>query len=72
MACQLYGGGGLPAGLGDAGQLAGVRHLAEADAAQAELAEHRARAAAALAAGVAADPNFGLRFALVISAFFAI
>src|SRR5580698_173226 len=30
--------GYLPGGLGDAGQLARVRHLAEADAAQAELA----------------------------------
>ena len=46
--------GCLPAGLGDAGQLAGVRHLADADAAQPERAEHRARTAAAVAAGVAA------------------
>src|SRR5580693_6844223 len=37
----------LPAGLRDAGQLAAVRHAAEADAAQAELAVDGARAATA-------------------------
>src|SRR3954471_12773392 len=44
----------LPAGLGDAGQLAAVRHLPEADPAQAELAVDGARTPAARAAGVAA------------------
>src|SRR4051794_15773584 len=44
-----------PAGLGHAGQLAAVSHLAQADPAQAELAEDGLRAAAALAAGVGAD-----------------
>src|ERR1044072_5246597 len=47
--------GWLPAALADAGQLARVRHLAHADAAQAELAQHGARATALRAAGVAAD-----------------
>src|SRR5580704_1893201 len=46
--------GGLPAGLGDAGQLAAVRHHPEADAAQPEPAVHRARAAAAVAPRVPA------------------
>src|SRR5712671_1624951 len=45
----------LPGRLGDAGQLAGVSHLAETDAAQPERAVHGARPAAAVAAGVAAD-----------------
>src|SRR4051795_13221615 len=44
-----------PAALGDTGQLAPVRHLAQADAAEAELAVDGAGPAAALAAGVAAD-----------------
>src|SRR5688572_29362700 len=44
-----------PARLGDAGQLARVRHLAQADAAQPELLVHRVRSPALLAAGVAAD-----------------
>src|SRR4051794_2859510 len=44
----------LPGRLGDAGQLAGVRHLADADPAQAEHAVDGARAAAARASGVAA------------------
>src|SRR3712207_1813756 len=52
----------LPAGLGDAGHLAGVHHLAQADAAQAEAAVHGARPAAAPAAGV--RPNLELRGAL--------
>src|SRR5690349_20556861 len=47
-------GGLLPAALGDAGQLAAVRHLAQADPAQAELAVDGLGTAAALAAGVAA------------------
>src|SRR4051794_19301758 len=42
----------LPAALRHARDVAVVRELAQADAAQAELAEHRARAAAAAAAGV--------------------
>src|SRR5262245_36623975 len=52
---------GLPARLGHAGQLAGVRHLAQADPAQAELAVHGVRAPAALAPGVGAygEPRLG-------------
>src|SRR5689334_17495513 len=46
------GGWWLPGALGDAGQLAAVRHLPQADTAQAELAVDGARPAAALAAGV--------------------
>src|SRR5690349_7136816 len=49
----------LPAGLVHTGQLAPVRHLAEADPAQAELAEHRVRATSTLAAGV--TPHLELR-----------
>src|ERR1700712_2496442 len=56
------GGDALPARLGDARQLAGVRHLAQADPAQAELLVHRMRPAAAVAAGVAA--HLELRLAL--------
>src|SRR3954449_8249357 len=44
----------LPAGLGQAGDVPLVGHLAQADPAQAELAEVRARAAAPLAAIVVA------------------
>src|SRR6476620_5777419 len=44
----------LPAALRHAGDVAVVRELAQADAAHAELAEHRARAAAAAAARVLA------------------
>jgi hypothetical protein len=62
---------GLPGRLGHAGQLAAVRHLPQADPAQAELAVDRVRPAAALAAGVAAHANFGFAAALMISAFFA-
>src|SRR4051795_1748380 len=51
---------GLPAGLGDAGQLAAVGHLPQADPAQAELAVHGLGAAAALAAGVGADRELRL------------
>src|SRR2546430_5005166 len=43
-----------PAGLAHSGQLAAVSHLPNADPAQTELAQHRARATAALAPGVAA------------------
>src|SRR5690348_14152736 len=39
----------LPAGLLDAGQFAGMRHLAQADAAQPELAVDRVRATAPIA-----------------------
>src|SRR4051794_19003521 len=53
-------GGLLPARLGDAGQLAAVRHLSQADAAQAELAVDGLGPAATLAAGVAADRELGL------------
>src|SRR5580693_6781891 len=52
----------LPAGLRDAGQFAAVRHCAEADAAQAELAVHGARTAAAGAPRV--RPHFELRLAV--------
>src|SRR4051794_39348385 len=55
----------LPAGLADAGQLAGVGHLPQADPAEAELAEDGVRAAAPLAAGVAADRELGLAGRLV-------
>src|SRR3954447_5853992 len=41
----------LPARLGHAGDVAVVRELAQADPAEAELAEHRARPATAAAAG---------------------
>src|SRR5688572_12955194 len=52
----------LPTGLRDAGNLAGVDHGAEADAAEPELAVHRLRPAAATAAGV--GPHLELRLAL--------
>src|ERR1700759_2783451 len=55
----------LPAGLLHAGQFAGMRHLAQADSAQAELAVHRVRAAAAVAPGVAADLELRLLVGLV-------
>ena len=61
----------LPAALGDAGQFARVRHLAEADAAQAELAVDRVRPAAALAPGVAANRKLRLAAALFFRAVFA-
>src|SRR4029079_15074855 len=51
---------GLPAALGDAGQLAAVCHLAKADAAEPEFAIHGARAPAALASGIAAHGEFRL------------
>src|SRR3954468_20257671 len=57
--------GCLPAGLAHAGQLPGVGHLPQADPAEAELAEDRVRAAAPLAAGVAADRELGLAGRLV-------
>src|SRR5215210_1090869 len=58
-------GGDLPAGLGDAGEFPGVRHLPQADPAQAELAEDRVQPSAALAAGVAADRELRLAGRLV-------
>src|SRR5262245_36740034 len=51
---------GLPAGLGHARQLAAVRHVPQADPAQAELAVDRPRPAAALAAGVGAHGELRL------------
>src|ERR1700751_5443019 len=54
----------LPAALLHAGQFARVRHLAQADPAQPELAVDRARAAALVAAGVGAHRE--LRFALAL------
>src|SRR5207248_9749802 len=45
----------LPTGLAHARQLAAVRHLAQTDPAQAELAEHRVRTAAPLAPVVTPD-----------------
>src|SRR3954470_22310668 len=57
--------GVLPGTLADAGQLAGVCHLPQADPAQAELAEDGVGAAAALAAGVAADRELRLAGRLV-------
>src|SRR3954454_24424739 len=52
--------GPSPAGLADARELPGVRHLPQADPAQAELAEDRVRTAAPLATGVSADGELGL------------
>src|SRR3954468_17678596 len=54
--------GELPAGLADAGELPRVRHLPQADPAQAELAEDRVRTTAPLATGVSA--NLELRLAV--------
>src|SRR5215207_189729 len=54
-----------PAGLGDAGNLAGVHELAQAQATQAELAVHRARPATAAAAGVGPDLVLGLALLLL-------
>src|SRR6185503_508551 len=55
----------LPGRLADAGELPGVRHLPQADPAQAELAEDRVGATAALAAGVTADRELRLAGRLV-------
>src|SRR5699024_117836 len=49
-----------PGGLGDAGQLAAVRHLPQAHPAQAELAEDRLGATALLAPRVGAHAELGL------------
>src|SRR3954451_16672670 len=48
----------LPGTLRDARQLAAVRHLAQADAAESERPEDRPGTTAALAAGVAPDVEF--------------
>src|SRR5688500_20282230 len=55
----------LPAGLAHARELPGVGHLPRADPAQAELAEHRVRTTAPLAAGVAADRELRLAVRLL-------
>src|SRR3954452_13216304 len=55
----------LPAALRDAGQLAGVGHLAEADPAQAELLVDRVRSPTALAARVAPHLELGGAVGLV-------
>src|SRR6476646_4287858 len=55
----------LPAGLADAGELPCVRHLPQADPAQAELAEDRVRTTAPLATGVSADGELGLAVRLL-------
>src|SRR4051794_30618990 len=54
-----------PARLGDAGDLAGVRHVAEADAAEPELAVHRLRSPALPAARVGAHLVLGLPLLLL-------
>src|SRR5829696_6707545 len=58
-------GGCLPAGLAHARELPGVGHLPQADPAEAELAKHRVRTTAPLAAGVAADRELRLAGRLV-------
>src|SRR5690606_8265747 len=55
----------LPAGLLHTGQFAGVRHLAQADAAQPELAVHRPGTAALVAARVGAHLELRLALGLV-------
>src|SRR5574338_732169 len=60
--CQAHRTLPLPAGLAHAGDHPLQREIAEADSAQAELAQHRARAAAPLAA--AHHPGLELRHAL--------
>src|SRR5215469_11123015 len=57
--CQAAATVGLPAGLGDAGQLAAVRHRPEADPTQAEPLVDGARAAAPGAPGVRAHLELG-------------
>src|SRR5207237_6787760 len=54
----------LPAGLRNAGHLARMSELAQADSAEAELAKHRMRSAAAPATGV--GPHLELRLALLL------
>src|SRR5687768_5954386 len=48
---QTFGVVVLPGALGEPGQLAAVRHLTDADAAEAELAVHAVRTSAPLAPG---------------------
>src|SRR5258707_808672 len=55
----------LPAGLLHTGQLAGMCHLTQADAAEPELAINRMRAAAPVAPRVAAHLELGLLVGLV-------
>ena len=55
-----------PRGLGDARELAGVGHLAQADAAQAELAVHGVRTAAPLAPRVGTHGELLLLRGLVL------
>src|SRR6476661_2221534 len=57
--------GPSPAGLGDAGDFTGMDHLAQADPAQAELAEHRPSATAPPASCVGAHLELGLALLLV-------
>src|ERR671932_7044 len=57
--------GRSPTRLGDAGNLPGVHHLAEADAAQPEFPVHRPRPPAAATTGVGADPELGLALLLL-------
>src|SRR3712207_3428915 len=57
--------GRSPAGLAHARELPGVSHLPQADPAEAELAEHRVRTTAPLAAGVAADRELRLAVRLL-------
>src|ERR1700730_1624728 len=56
--------GPSPAGLGDTGDFAGMDHLAQAEPAQSELAEHRPRAPAPPASRVGA--HLELRLALLL------
>src|SRR3954470_8395758 len=58
-----------PARLRDAGDLARVNHLPEADAAEPELAEHRARPAATAAPRVRAHLELGLALLLLDQSF---
>src|SRR3989337_2175861 len=58
-----------PARLRQTGDLAGVRELAQAHTAEAELAEHRAGTTAATAPGVRADLELGLAGSLVDECF---
>src|ERR1700694_5575211 len=53
-----------PAGLGHAGHFAGMNQLAQADPAQAELAEYRLGATATLATGI--PPHLELRLPLLL------
>src|SRR5262245_26614603 len=55
----------LPARLDDSGDLPGERQLAEADSAQSEVAQERARTAAAAAAVVRADRELRLPLPLL-------